>query len=105
MNTENRNSYGLFDAPVRSQAKEHIMLSPDDIERQLDRAWLSLGCVATKEKRRPSFSVWNKPSAPWPARLIPMIEAPLYSGRASHRIKPFWQRYPLDNYSRPPASS
>ena len=36
MNTENRNSYGLFDAPVRSQAKEHIMLSPDDIERQLD---------------------------------------------------------------------
>ena len=36
MNTENCNSYGLFDAPVRSQAKEHIMLSPDDIERQLD---------------------------------------------------------------------
>ena len=36
MNTENRNSYGLFDAPVRSQAKEHIMLSRDDIERQLD---------------------------------------------------------------------
>ena len=36
MNTEKRNSYGLFDAPVRSQAKEHIMRSPDDIERQLD---------------------------------------------------------------------
>ena len=36
MNTENRNSYGLFDAPVRSQAKEHITLSPADIEQQLD---------------------------------------------------------------------
>ena len=36
MNTENRNSYGLFDAPVRNQEKERITLSPDDIERQLD---------------------------------------------------------------------
>ena len=36
MTTENRNSYGLFDAPVRRQEKEHITLSPDDIERQLD---------------------------------------------------------------------
>ena len=36
MNAEKHNSYGLFDAPVRSQAKEHLMLSPDDIERQLD---------------------------------------------------------------------
>ena len=36
MDTEKRNSYGLFDAPVRRQEKEHITLSPDDIERQLD---------------------------------------------------------------------
>lgn len=36
MNAEKRNSYGLFDAPVRCQAKEYITLSPDDIERQLD---------------------------------------------------------------------
>lgn len=36
MTTEKRNSYGLFDAPVRNQEKEHITLSPDDIERQLD---------------------------------------------------------------------
>lgn len=36
MNTEKRNSYGLFDAPVRNQEKERITLSPDDIERQLD---------------------------------------------------------------------
>ena len=36
MNTENRNSYGLFDAPVRLPDKERVTLSPDDIERQLD---------------------------------------------------------------------
>ena len=36
MITEKRNSYGLFDAPVRNQEKERITLSPDDIERQLD---------------------------------------------------------------------
>lgn len=36
MNTEKRNSYGLFDAPVRNQEKEHITLSPEDIERQLN---------------------------------------------------------------------
>lgn len=36
MNLEKRNSYGLFDAPVRNQEKERITLSPDDIERQLD---------------------------------------------------------------------
>ena len=36
MNAEKRNSYGLFDAPVRRHEKEHIPLSPDDIERQLD---------------------------------------------------------------------
>ena len=36
MNAEKRNSYGLFDAPVRNQEKEHITLSPADIERQLD---------------------------------------------------------------------
>ena len=36
MNTENRNSSGLFDAPVRLPDKERVTLSPDDIERQLD---------------------------------------------------------------------
>ena len=36
MNAEKRNSYGLFDAPVRNQEKEHITLSLADIERQLD---------------------------------------------------------------------
>ena len=36
MTTEKRNSYGLFDAPVRNQEKEHITLSLADIERQLD---------------------------------------------------------------------
>ena len=36
MNAEKCNNYGLFDAPVRGQEKEHITLSPDDIERQLD---------------------------------------------------------------------
>ena len=36
MNTEKRNSYGLFDAPVRSPEKEHMELFPEDIERQLE---------------------------------------------------------------------
>lgn len=36
MNTEKRNSYGLFDAPVRSLEKERMELSPEDIERQLE---------------------------------------------------------------------
>ena len=34
--TTKRNSYGLFDAPVRSAEKEHITLTQADIERQLD---------------------------------------------------------------------
>ena len=36
MNTGKRNSYGLFDAPVRLPERERISLSRDDIERQLD---------------------------------------------------------------------
>lgn len=36
MNTEKRNSYGLFDAPVRSPERERIALSRSDIERQLE---------------------------------------------------------------------
>ena len=36
MNTEKRNSYGLFDAPVRLPERERISLSRGDIERQLD---------------------------------------------------------------------
>ena len=34
--TTERNSYGLFDAPVRSAEKERVTLSQEDIERQLD---------------------------------------------------------------------
>ena len=36
MNTGKRNSYGLFDAPVRLPERERISLSRDDIERQLE---------------------------------------------------------------------
>ena len=36
MNTENRNSYGLFDAPVSSAEKERVTLTQADIERQRD---------------------------------------------------------------------
>ena len=36
MNTEKRNSYGLFDAPVRLPDKERMTFSPEDIERQRD---------------------------------------------------------------------
>ena len=36
MNTGKRNSYGLFDAPVRLPERERISLSKGDIERQLD---------------------------------------------------------------------
>lgn len=36
MNTQKPNSYGLFDAPVRSPEKERASLSPEDIERQRD---------------------------------------------------------------------
>lgn len=36
MNTEKRNSYGLFDAPVRSVEKERMELFPEDIKRQLE---------------------------------------------------------------------
>ncbi|WCB45686.1 hypothetical protein [Nitratidesulfovibrio vulgaris] len=36
MHTEQRNSHGLFDAPIRFADKETIVLSKEDIERQLD---------------------------------------------------------------------
>ena len=36
MDTENRNSFGLFDIPVRSPEKERVPLTQADIERQLD---------------------------------------------------------------------
>ena len=36
MNTEKRNIYGLFDAPVRLPDKERMTFSPEDIERQRD---------------------------------------------------------------------
>lgn len=31
-----RNNFGLFDTPVRSSGKEHVGLTTEDIERQLD---------------------------------------------------------------------
>jgi hypothetical protein len=34
--TQECNSFGLFDAPVRSSSKDHIVLSHEDIERLLD---------------------------------------------------------------------
>lgn len=34
--TTERNSYGLFDSPVRSAEKERVTLTQADIERQLD---------------------------------------------------------------------
>lgn len=36
MNTEQPNSFGLFDAPARPAGKERVTLSQADIERQLD---------------------------------------------------------------------
>lgn len=36
MTEQRRNAHGLFDAPVRSHAKERIVLTRADIERQLD---------------------------------------------------------------------
>lgn len=36
MSTDTRNSYGLFDAPVRSAEKERVTLTQEDIERQLE---------------------------------------------------------------------
>ena len=36
MSTSTRNSHGLFDSPVRSQEKETIILTQEDMERQLD---------------------------------------------------------------------
>ena len=36
MDTENRNSLGLFDAARRSSEKERVALTQADIERQLD---------------------------------------------------------------------
>jgi len=36
MTTDTRNSFGLYDAPVRSAEKERVVLTEADIERQLD---------------------------------------------------------------------
>ena len=36
MNIDTRNSYGLFDSPVRSAGKERVTLTQADIERQLE---------------------------------------------------------------------
>ena len=36
MTTNTRNSHGLFDSPVRSPEKEVVILTREDIERQLD---------------------------------------------------------------------
>jgi hypothetical protein len=36
MNSDTRNSFGLYDASVRFSEKERIVLTPEDIERQLE---------------------------------------------------------------------
>ena len=36
MNTNTRNSHGLFDSPIRSQGQETVFLTEADIEKQLD---------------------------------------------------------------------
>ena len=36
MNTDTRNSYGLFDSPVRFAEKERVTLTQADIKRQLE---------------------------------------------------------------------
>lgn len=36
MSTSARNSHGLFDSPVRSLEKENIVLTQEDLERQLE---------------------------------------------------------------------
>ena len=42
MNADTRNSYGLFDSPVRSTEKERVTLTQADIERQLDAGAFTL---------------------------------------------------------------
>lgn len=36
MTEDTRNSFGLYDAPVRFAGKERVVLTREDIERQLD---------------------------------------------------------------------
>ena len=36
MDTNTRNSHGLFDFPVRSQGQETVFLTEEDIEKQLN---------------------------------------------------------------------
>ena len=40
--TTKRNSYGLFDAPLRSAEKERVTLTLDDIERQREAGAFAL---------------------------------------------------------------
>ena len=41
--TTERNSYGLFDAPVRSAGKERVTLTQADIERQREAGAFVMG--------------------------------------------------------------
>ena len=41
--TTERNSYGLFDAPVRSDEKERVILTQADIERQREAGAFVMG--------------------------------------------------------------
>ncbi|MDR2820407.1 MAG: hypothetical protein LBB60_07760 [Desulfovibrio sp.] len=36
MSTDTRNRYGLYDAPVQLAEKEHIVLTQEDMERQME---------------------------------------------------------------------
>jgi len=42
MDTKTRNSFGLYDAPVRSSGKERVTLTQEDMERQLDAGAFAL---------------------------------------------------------------
>jgi len=42
MNNDTRNSFGLYDAPIRSAEKERITLTEADIERQLEAGAFAL---------------------------------------------------------------
>ena len=43
MTKDTRNSYGLFDAPVRSLGKERVTLTQADIERQREAGAFVMG--------------------------------------------------------------
>ena len=49
MTTDTRNSFGLYDAPVRSAEKERVVLTRADIERQLEAGAFFMDWTAAVE--------------------------------------------------------